>query len=78
MRVVVAPVPGMIQKVLTTPGGAVRRGDILFELLVMGMIQKVPSPVNGDVRLLLVGDGEQVVQGQLLAELNVALGADWK
>lgn len=63
--------PGVIRAVLAMPGGVVRRGDVLFEIEVMGMVQKVPSPVDGGVHLLLVTNGEQVVWGQLLAELNV-------
>ena len=71
MRVVVAPVPGEVVRVLVHPNDDVTQGQILVEMQTFGMYQKIAAPAAGRVRLLLVEVGKQVAQGELLIELTV-------
>ena len=70
MRIVVAPVPGQIRQVHVVPGAQVAAGQVLFEMGVMQMQQRINAPVAGKIRLLLVGTGDVVAQGALLAEIS--------
>jgi len=70
MRVVTAPIPGVVRNLTVQPKSAIKRGQILLEIEVLGMLQRVPSPVEGTVRLVLVQNGDQVKEGTLLLELE--------
>jgi acetyl/propionyl-CoA carboxylase alpha subunit len=72
-----APMPGLVRRVLVEVGAVVTAGQPLLVLEAMKMEQTVAAPAAGMVAELRAKAGEQVAAGQILAvvEANTA-GAD--
>lgn len=64
-----APMPGLIVDVLVAEGAFVEKGQKLVVLEAMKTQQAFTSPFPGEVKLLKVQPGDQVVEGQLLVEV---------
>jgi biotin carboxyl carrier protein len=62
-----APMPGVIVRVLAGPGAAVTAGQPLVVLEAMKMEHTVAAPSDGVVAEIATAAGEQVEAGQLLA-----------
>lgn len=62
----VAPIPGQITEVLTCPGQAVKRGEILVVLEAMKTVFRLGAPADAIVAEITCRAGEQVEEGQLL------------
>jgi propionyl-CoA carboxylase alpha chain len=62
-----APMPGLVRRVLVEPGAAVAAGQPLLVLEAMKMEQTVTAPADGVVAELRAKAGEQVAAGQVLA-----------
>ncbi|HTX29141.1 MAG TPA: biotin carboxylase N-terminal domain-containing protein [Streptosporangiaceae bacterium] len=67
-----APMPGVVRRVLAEVGMAVARGQPLLVLEAMKMEQTVTAPADGVVAELRAKAGEQVSTGQILAVLDPA------
>jgi acetyl-CoA/propionyl-CoA carboxylase, biotin carboxylase, biotin carboxyl carrier protein len=67
---VTAPMPGTVIRVLVTEGEEVRQRQQLVVLEAMKMETPLVSPYEGVVRRVHVGEGDQVVGGALLVELD--------
>jgi len=65
-----APMPGKVIKVMTRPGAAVKKGEILLVLEAMKMEHKILSPMDGTVLKILYKEGDRVSQGEDLVELK--------
>ena len=65
-----APMPGLVLRVLAEPGAVVTAGQPLLVLEAMKMEQTVSAPGDGVVAELRVKAGEQVSTGQVLAVLE--------
>ena len=65
-----APMPGLVLRVLAEPGAVVTAGQPLLVLEAMKMEQTVSAPADGVVAELRVKAGEQVSTGQVLAVLE--------
>jgi acetyl/propionyl-CoA carboxylase alpha subunit len=65
-----APMPGLVLRVLAEPGTVVTAGQPLLVLEAMKMEQTVSAPADGVVAELRVKAGEQVSTGQVLAVLE--------
>jgi propionyl-CoA carboxylase alpha chain len=63
----VAPMPGLVRRVLVEVGAAVKAGQPLLVLEAMKMEQTVAAPAAGVVAELRAKTGEQVAAGQVLA-----------
>jgi len=63
----VAPMPGMIVKVVKKVGEAVEKGDTLIVLEAMKMENALPSPASGTVQAVNVDQGANVAKGAVLA-----------
>jgi biotin carboxyl carrier protein len=59
--------PGNIWKVLVKPGDRVREGDVLFIMEVMKMEFPHESPVAGTVTAVHVVEGQENVDGDMVA-----------
>ncbi len=59
-------VPAMVEKINVKEGDSVSKMDILVELEAMKMIQKVPSPIDGEVSEICIEEGEKVKAGQVM------------
>jgi acyl-CoA carboxylase subunit alpha len=67
-----APMPGLVLRVLAEPGAVVTAGQPLLVLEAMKMEQTVSAPADGVVAELRAKAGEQVSTGQVLAVLEPA------
>ena len=67
-----APMPGLIRRVLVEPGAVVAQGQPLLVLEAMKMEQTVTAPAGGVVAELRAKAGEQVAAGQVLAVLEAS------
>ncbi len=67
-----APMPGVVRRVLAEVGAAVTAGQPLLVLEAMKMEQTVTAPADGVVAELRAKAGEQVSTGQILAVLDSA------
>jgi acetyl/propionyl-CoA carboxylase alpha subunit len=65
-----APMPGLVLRVLAEPGAVVTAGQPLLVLEAMKMEQTVSAPADGVVAELRAKAGEQVSTGQVLAVLQ--------
>ncbi len=65
-----APMPGLVLRVLAEPGAVVRAGQPLLVLEAMKMEQTVSAPADGVLAELRAKAGEQVSTGQVLAVLE--------
>ena len=68
----VAPMPGRIVATLVAPGTAVKRGTPLLVLEAMKMEHTLQAPADGTVQGYRVKAGDQVADGALLVEFEVA------
>ena len=68
-------VEGTILKWLKQEGERIERDEPLFEISTDKVDTEVPSPVAGVVTKILVGEGETVAVGTLLAEVDAGDGA---
>ena len=64
--------PGVVLRITASVGDRVRVGDSLIVLEAMKMEVSVSSPVEGIVGKILVSVGDQVANGQPLAEVDVS------
>lgn len=69
---VVAPMPGLVQAVLTEVGTSVAKGDALLVLEAMKMEHTLTAPRDGVVAEISVTAGDQVTDGSLLLALEPA------
>jgi biotin carboxyl carrier protein len=67
-----APMPGVVLRVLAEPGEAVTAGQPLIVLEAMKMEQTVAAPADGTITELRAAPGEQVDAGQVLAVVTPA------
>jgi acyl-CoA carboxylase subunit alpha len=65
-----APMPGLVLRVLAEPGAVVTAGQPLLVLEAMKMEQTVSAPADGVLAELRAKAGEQVSTGQVLAVLQ--------
>jgi propionyl-CoA carboxylase alpha chain len=65
-----APMPGLVLRVLAEPGAVVTAGQPILVLEAMKMEQTVSAPADGVLAELRVKAGEQVSTGQVLAVLE--------
>lgn len=68
-KVVEAPLPGTITKVLVKAGQAVKAGETVCMMEAMKMENSITAESAGTVKALLVEPGTQVQSGQALIEL---------
>jgi acetyl/propionyl-CoA carboxylase alpha subunit len=71
-----APMPGLVLRVLAEPGQAVTAGQPLLVLEAMKMEQTVSAPADGVVAELHAKAGDQVSTGQVLAVLEAPPAPD--
>ncbi len=69
-KVVEAPLPGTITKVLVKPGQALKAGDTVCMMEAMKMENSITVEFAGTVKSVLVEVGAQVQCGQALVELD--------
>jgi pyruvate carboxylase subunit B len=68
--VVVAPMPGLVLRVLVAPGDVVRAGSGLIVVEAMKMENELKAPADGTVGRVHVSAGARVEKGALLVDLS--------
>jgi acetyl/propionyl-CoA carboxylase alpha subunit len=69
-RVVTAPMPGKVVKVLVRPGDAVRPGDGVIVVEAMKMENELKAPAAGTVKEIRVEEGRAVGGGDVLVVIE--------
>ncbi len=64
---VTAMLPGVVLKILVSPGDSVKAGQPIMVLEAMKMENEIVSPVDGVVHEIRVKEGDKVETGDLLA-----------
>jgi biotin carboxyl carrier protein len=64
-----APMPGLIVKLVASPGDTVEKGQVLLNFEAMKMENQLKSPGNGVIKNILVKPGDKVEKNQLLIEM---------
>jgi biotin carboxyl carrier protein len=67
---VYAFIPGIITKLNVYDGQKISRGQSLLILEAMKMMNDVKSPADGRIKTVHIKQGQMVVNGQLLLELE--------
>lgn len=67
---VVAPIPGLVLKVLVKEGDTVNAGDNILILEAMKMESEIGSTASGTVKKVLVKEGQSVQEGEALIEVG--------
>jgi biotin carboxyl carrier protein len=67
---VVAPMPGIISKVMINPGDNKNSGDLLLVIEAMKMENNICINQAGTIKSVLVKAGDEVKKGQVLVELK--------
>lgn len=69
-KVVTAPLPGTVTKIVSKVGDSVNVGDTVLLMEAMKMENNITSEFAGTIKAILVEAGAQVQSGQALVELN--------
>ncbi len=69
-RVVTAPMPGKVVKLLVRPGDAVRAGDGVIVVEAMKMENELKAPAAGTVKEIRVEEGKAVGGGDILVVIE--------
>ena len=69
-RVVAAPMPGKVVKLLVRPGDAVKAGDGVIVVEAMKMENELKAPVAGMVKEIRVEEGKAVSGGDVLVVIE--------
>ena len=70
-KVVVAPMPGIIFKILVKPGDVVSKGQNVLVLEAMKMENNITSDYAGKVKRILTQEGKSVTAGAKLIEIEI-------
>ncbi|TNE51864.1 MAG: biotin/lipoyl-binding protein [Bacteroidetes bacterium] len=70
INLVKAPMPGLVIKVLATPGQTVQKGDALLILEAMKMENVIKAIGDGTVKSINIQEGEPVDKGTVLLEFE--------
>ncbi len=65
-----APMPGLVLKLIASPGDAVNKGDSLLVLEAMKMENVIKSPGEGVVKSIRVNAGDKVEKNAVLIEFE--------
>jgi len=65
-----APLPGVVVRTVAAEGASVAKDEVLLVVEAMKMEVEIKSPAAGRLTSLNVKKGDQIVTGQMLAQLN--------
>ncbi|NOQ23589.1 MAG: biotin/lipoyl-binding protein [Candidatus Aegiribacteria sp.] len=67
---VVAPLPGIILKLLVKEGDAVNEGQPVAIMEAMKMENEIESPLSGTVGEILVSEGESILENAIIMKIG--------
>ena len=65
-----APIPGVIKKILVKEGDSVKIGDILLSLEAMKMESEINADISGIIKKVNIIIGASVLEGDVLVEIG--------
>jgi biotin carboxyl carrier protein len=68
---ITAMLPGLICDILVEPGQEVQKGETLLTLEAMKMQNEIVCPKDGIVKKVFVTNGDNVIKGQALTEIEI-------
>ena len=66
----IAPMPGLVRRILAKAGTSVARGDVILILEAMKMEHAIRAPHDGTVAKIFHAEGDRVEAGAVLAEIR--------
>lgn len=66
----IAPMPGLVRRILAKAGSSVARGDVILILEAMKMEHAIRAPRDGTVAKIFHAEGDRVEAGTVLAEIR--------
>ncbi|MDD5397719.1 MAG: biotin/lipoyl-binding protein [Dehalococcoidia bacterium] len=67
---VTPPMPAVVVRILVSPGDSVKQGDSVIVVSSMKMETTLSAPTDGKVRAVNVTEGEKVMPGQILIDID--------
>ncbi len=67
---VVAPLPGLILKVMVKEGDSVQEGQPVAVMEAMKMENEIESPISGKVKEINVSEGENVLENAVIMKIG--------
>ncbi|MCK4979665.1 MAG: biotin/lipoyl-binding protein [Candidatus Delongbacteria bacterium] len=67
---VLAPIPGLVLRILVKEGDSVKAGDTMLILEAMKMESEIVSTVTGIIKTIKVKEGISVQEGEVLIEVG--------
>ncbi len=67
---VTPPMPAVVVRILVTEGDDVKKGDGVIVVSSMKMETTLPAPADGRVRAVNVAEGDKVMPGQILIDID--------
>ena len=67
---ILAPLPGVITKILVATGQKVKKGDTVLVLEAMKMENNIEAPCDGTLKKFMVQKGDSVLEGAPLAVIG--------
>lgn len=67
---IASPMPGIVVKVLVSPGDEVSAGDVVVIIEAMKMENQIKAAAGGTVGSVHVNQGDHIAEGQLLVSLG--------
>ena len=67
---VTPPMPAVVVRILVTPGDRVKQGDKVIVVSSMKMETTLTAPSDGTVRTVNVAEGDKVMPGQILIDID--------
>ena len=67
---VVAPIPGLVLRILVKEGDSVKAGDTVLILEAMKMESEIASTATGIIKTINVKEGASVQEGEVLIEVG--------
>ena len=67
---VIAPLPGIILKVLVKEGDAVNEGQPVVIMEAMKMENEIESPLSGTVNEIFVSEGESILENAVIMKIG--------
>ena len=67
---VTPPMPAVVVRILVTPGDRVKQGDKVVVVSSMKMETTLTAPSDGMVRAVNVAEGDKVMPGQILIDID--------
>jgi biotin carboxyl carrier protein len=67
---ILAPIPGVVTKILVMVGDVVEAGQVVLKLEAMKMENDINAPLAGTVKQVAISEGAEVRDGQLLVSIG--------